>query len=113
MELENSCWTTPTAILDAPSTPSSFALAQSYPNPFNSETVIEFVVPADERVRLRIYNLSGQVVTDLVDEALVAGTHQTRWDAHNDAGQPVASGVYLYRLQAGELETSHKLVLVR
>jgi glucose/arabinose dehydrogenase len=105
--------TTPTAILDAPSTPSSFALAQSYPNPFNSETVIEFVVPADERVRLRIYNLSGQVVTDLVDEALVAGTHQTQWDARNDAGQPVASGVYLYRLQAGELTTSRKLVLVR
>jgi glucose/arabinose dehydrogenase len=105
---------TPTAILDETSTsPSTFALAQSYPNPFNSETVIEFVVPTADHVRLRIYNLSGQVVTDLVDEALVAGTHQTRWDAHNDAGQPVASGVYLYRLQAGELETSHKLVLVR
>ncbi len=106
--------TTPTAIADETSTsPSAFALAQSYPNPFNSDTVIEFVVPATDRVRLRIYNLSGQVVADLVDEALVAGAHQTRWDALNDAGQPVASGVYLYRLQAGELETSRKLVLVR
>lgn len=104
---------TPTAILDESTLPSTFSLAQSYPNPFNSETVIDFVVPAEDRVRLRIYNLSGQVVTDLVDESLVAGAHQIQWDAHNDAGQPVASGVYLYRLEAGERVTSRKLMLLR
>jgi glucose/arabinose dehydrogenase len=102
-----------TAILEEESSPSAFALAQSYPNPFNSATVIEYQIPAAERVRLRIYNLSGQVVTDLVDEALTAGTYQTQWDARDDAGYPVASGVYLYRLQAGDRVLSRKLVLVR
>ena len=75
--------------------------------------MIEYQIPAAERVRLRIYNLSGQVVTDLVDEALTAGTYQTQWDARDDAGYPVASGVYLYRLQAGDRVLSRKLVLVR
>ncbi|MBT4096374.1 MAG: T9SS type A sorting domain-containing protein [Gemmatimonadetes bacterium] len=102
-----------TAILEDESSPSAFALAQSYPNPFNSETVIEYRIPATERVRLRIYNLSGQVVTDLVDEALAAGTYQTQWDARDATGHPVASGVYLYRLQAGDQVLSRKLVLVR
>ncbi len=102
-----------TAILEEQSTPSDFALAQSYPNPFNSETVIEYRVPATQRVRLRIYNLSGQVVAELVDETLTAGTHRAGWDARDESGRAVASGVYLYRLQAGDLQLSRKLVLVR
>ena len=104
-----------TAVLESRDemTPVAFGLSQNYPNPFNSATVIEYQIPAAERVRLRIYNLSGQVVTDLVDEALTAGTYQTQWDARDDAGYPVASGVYLYRLQAGDRVLSRKLVLVR
>ncbi|MBT3346323.1 MAG: T9SS type A sorting domain-containing protein [Gemmatimonadetes bacterium] len=102
-----------TAILDEAETPTAFALAQSYPNPFNSETVIEYAIPAEARVRLRVYNLSGQVVADLVDETHVVGIYQARWDARNRAGQPVASGVYLYRLEAGDHTQSRKLVLVR
>ncbi|MDP7632307.1 MAG: T9SS type A sorting domain-containing protein [Candidatus Latescibacteria bacterium] len=102
-----------TAILDEEASPSAFRLAQSYPNPFNSETVIEYAVPSAERVRLRIYNLSGQVVTDLVDDAHVAGTYRAHWDARDGAGRAVASGVYLYRLQTGDLVQSRKLVLVR
>ncbi|MEC8931019.1 MAG: PQQ-dependent sugar dehydrogenase [Candidatus Latescibacterota bacterium] len=102
-----------TAILDEEASPSAFRLAQSYPNPFNSETVIEYAVPSAERVRLRIYNLSGQVVTDLVDDAHVAGKYRAHWDARDGAGRAVASGVYLYRLQTGDLVQSRKLVLVR
>jgi hypothetical protein len=75
---------------------------QAYPNPFNPDTFFRFKVPRQSEVKLHIFNLSGQLVRTLVNDALPQGVHQRRWNGRNNAGYPIASGVYLYRLQVGE-----------
>ncbi len=94
--------------------PVRFALAQNYPNPFNPETAISYQLPAQSDVRLDIYNSLGQKVRTLEDRPKAAGRYILKWDGRDDAGQPVASGVYLYRLQAGkQFARSRKMLLLR
>jgi hypothetical protein len=88
--------------------PQSFTLKQNYPNPFNPSTTIEFVLPKASFVTLKIYSLLGKEVATLVAEQQSAGIHKFNWDARG-----LASGVYLYRLQAGEFTQIRKLVLIR
>jgi len=80
--------------------PQSFNLSQSYPNPFNPSTTIEFYIPQTGFVTLNVYNILGEVVATLVNEELNVGTYTTQWNASG-----VASGVYLYRLQVGDPST--------
>jgi len=80
--------------------PQSFNLSQSYPNPFNPSTTIEFSVPVNSNVRLTIYNLLGQVVTTLVNEEISAGNYSVIWNGTNKNGFQVSSGVYLYKMKA-------------
>lgn len=75
--------------------------ASVYPNPFNPRTAIQFTLPQSARVKLQIFNLSGQLLRTLVNEELPAGAHQRRWNARDESGRRVASGTYLYRLQVG------------
>jgi len=89
-------------------TPANYALYQNYPNPFNPTTTIELSLPKTAFVTLKIYNTLGEEVATLVSEKLPAGKHQRVWDASGSA-----SGVYLYRLQAGEFVQTKKLILVR
>jgi hypothetical protein len=93
--------------------PSTYALAQSYPNPFNPTATIEFTLPQPGHVDLTVYNLLGQKVRTLVDEELVAGTHQVVWDGRNDSKHEVAGGVYFYRITAGDFHKSRKMVLLK
>jgi hypothetical protein len=95
------------------SKPTVFNLEQNYPNPFNPETVIKFSLPEDSKVTLRIYNVLGQVVNTLVDQALPAGNHSVIWDGKNEQGTDVASGVYFYRLKATSYESIMKMTLLR
>jgi hypothetical protein len=88
--------------------PKTYALGQNYPNPFNPSTSIEFALPKPGFVTLKIYNTLGEEVATLVSEKLPAGKHQRVWEA-----QGLASGVYLYRLQAGEFVQTRKLILLR
>ena len=88
--------------------PQDFALEQNFPNPFNSSTLIRFTLAAPQKVELALYNLAGQRLATLAEGAREAGSHQVRWDARD-----FASGVYLYRLQAGLRVLSRKLVLLR
>lgn len=88
--------------------PKEFALAQNYPNPFNPSTTIKYELPVDSRVVLTVYNVIGQEVTTLVNGEQEAGYWSAKWDANN-----VASGVYLYRLQAGDFVASKKLLLLK
>ena len=88
--------------------PAEFSLSQNYPNPFNPETVIEYSLPKLGDVSLVVYNLLGEEVTILVNESISAGNHQVIWDASN-----VASGIYFYRLQAGEFVRTRKVVLLK
>jgi hypothetical protein len=78
--------------------PSTFYLSQNFPNPFNPETEIRFALPAKGRVTLRIYNVLGAEVRTLVDELLESGSHRVLWNGKDNAGQPVVSGIYLYRV---------------
>jgi hypothetical protein len=88
-------------------------LAQNRPNPFNSETHIEFSVPRVSVVRVEVFNLLGQRVRTLLDEEIRAGKHSVTWDGTNDEGVAVSSGVYLYRLRAEEFVQSKKMVLLK
>jgi hypothetical protein len=98
---------------DQNSLPGSFALGQNYPNPFNPSTVIAFELPTPGHINLSIYNVLGQRVRTLIDSRYPPGTHETTWDGRDDSGQPVSSGVYLYRLEATGLTATKKMVLMK
>jgi len=88
--------------------PRTFTLAQNYPNPFNPATSINFTLPERARVRLEVFNILGQKVTTLLDDDITAGNHRVEFD-----GSPYASGVYFYRLKAGEQELTRKMMLLK
>ena len=88
--------------------PSEFQLYQSYPNPFNPSTTIQFDLPREHNVSLTILNVLGQEVQSLVQGKLNAGTHRITWNAGK-----FANGVYFYRLQAGEFAQTKKLLLLK
>ncbi|MFQ5706616.1 MAG: T9SS type A sorting domain-containing protein [bacterium] len=90
-----------------------FALAQNYPNPFNLGTTIHYQLPTQSAVRIEIFNLSGQKIRSLVNEVQADGIHSVHWDGLNNAGLPVASGVYLYRMQAQSFVQTHKMLLLK
>ena len=93
--------------------PQKFALEQNYPNPFNPETSISWQLAKSNEVQLKVFNLLGQEVRTLVNEQQGAGYHSVVWDGRDDAGNPVASGIYLYRIQAGDLVSIRKMVLLK
>jgi hypothetical protein len=93
--------------------PVDFALFQNHPNPFNPETEIKYTLPAAAEVKLQVYNVKGQKVRMLVDEYQTTGHHAVRWDGKDENGKSVASGVYFYRIQAGEFEDAKKMILMK
>jgi len=96
-----------------PLVPLDFALEQNYPNPFNPETTIRYQLKEISDVRLEIYNVLGQKVRTLIDDRVDTGSHSVLWDGRNDNGVSIASGVYIYRITAGNFVKSRKMVLVR
>ncbi|TFG97658.1 MAG: T9SS type A sorting domain-containing protein, partial [Calditrichales bacterium] len=94
--------------------PKTYVLFQNFPNPFNPTTTIRYGLPKEETVSLRIYNLLGQEVRVLMDrEHKMAGYHTAQWDGKNQSGSQVASGMYIYHLQAGSYTNVKKMLLVR
>lgn len=93
--------------------PKTFELSQNYPNPFNPSTQIEFAVPSKSHVELVIYNALGQRVRELVNEDLDAGWKSVTWDGTDNTGNSVASGIYLYRIEAGDFAQSKKMILMK
>jgi hypothetical protein len=88
--------------------PTEFGLMQNYPNPFNPSTQIEFMLPSAQRAAIKVYNLLGQEVATLVDDNLSAGVFRYNFD-----GRGLASGTYIYRLEAGSFTQTKRMVLVR
>ena len=88
--------------------PKTFKLGQNYPNPFNPSTIINYELPITNDVDLSIYNLLGQKVATLVNKRQQAGSHQVEWDASG-----FASGIYYYRIEAGEFVEVKKMILLR
>ncbi len=98
---------------EAATTPSTFALGANYPNPFNPATTIPLVLPAGaEEVDLTIYNVLGQPVRRVWAGSLAAGEHRLAWDGRDAQGQPVAAGVYWYRLQVDDQTRIRKMVKI-
>lgn len=93
--------------------PTVFAVSQNYPNPFNPVTEIQYALPQPEKVEIVIYNALGQKVKTLLSRAQEAGYYTIAWDATNDAGEKVGSGIYFYRIQAGKYSAVRKMALVR
>ena len=93
--------------------PTVFALEQNHPNPFNPTTQIRYAIPRDVHVTIRVYNTLGQLVKTLLSEDAKAGRYMVPWNADNDAGQTVGSGIYFYRVDAGEFSDTKKMVLLR
>ena len=93
--------------------PEKYGLNQNMPNPFNPSTMIGYRLLEGGHVRLVVYNLLGQEVRVLVDEKQDAGSLTAVWDGMDAAGRQVASGVYLYRMQAGEFKAVRRMLLLK
>jgi len=94
--------------------PDEFALNQNYPNPFNPSTQISFDVPqGGEHIMLNIYNILGQNVSILVIGVMNPGTYTMEWNATDEAGNPVASGIYFYELRSSSFIARKKMLLIR
>ncbi|MYA21710.1 MAG: T9SS type A sorting domain-containing protein [Gemmatimonadetes bacterium] len=94
--------------------PEAFALADNFPNPFNPTTTIRYALPQAADVELTVYNVVGQPVRTLIAEYQSAGRYAVEWDATDDSGHSLSSGMYLYRLQAGgEFLKVKKMLLLK
>jgi hypothetical protein len=93
--------------------PEVFALHNNYPNPFNPITNIRYDIPEVSDVRIDIYNLAGQRVRTLVSREHQPGRYRIKWNAKNDFGSPVASGMYIYRIHAKDFVSVKKLLLMK
>jgi len=91
----------------------SYSLSQNYPNPFSEGTTIRYSLEEAGPVSIKIYNLSGQLVDVLVDEVQQASTYTVVWDGLDSEGEDAASGLYIYRMSAGNFQSAKKMVLVR
>ncbi len=90
-----------------------FRLNQAFPNPFNPSTTISFDLPEEVSVRIDIFDVSGRRIRTLLNEPKSAGTHQVVWNGQDDHGNSVASGLYVYRIQAGDFVQSKKMLFMK
>ena len=98
---------------DREAAPGQFAVTHNRPNPFHTMTEFSISLPQPARVTTEVFTMQGQRVTTLTDEVIGAGTHVIRWDGTNSAGDPVASGIYFYRVVADDRMVTKKMVLTR
>jgi len=98
-----------------PSIPRSFGLFQNHPNPFNPSTTIEYAVPAGDVVHvcIKVYDLRGRRIHTLVDEERATGSYSVHWDGRDSRGKEVNSGLYLYRIEAGDFTSTRKMTILR
>jgi hypothetical protein len=92
--------------------PEKIILLENYPNPFNNETVIQYILPYQYRTELTIYNLTGRLIKRLIDSKQSLGYHAIIWDGKDGTGREVPSGVYFYRLRVGNYEQTRKMIFL-
>ncbi|RKY54825.1 MAG: hypothetical protein DRP89_04510 [Candidatus Neomarinimicrobiota bacterium] len=102
-----------TAVENVVEIPDEFALKPNYPNPFNPETTIEFALPKESKVTLTVYNLKGQFIRELARSEYNAGYQRVVWDARDQYGNAVGSGVYIYTIKADNFSQTRKMILLR
>ena len=93
--------------------PDDFVLQQNYPNPFNPTTTIEYSIPTRSHVTIEVFNVLGQKVRTLLDESKSVGSYQVEWSGTDDAGRPVSTGVYLYRLSSSNSVLQKRMLLLK
>ncbi len=93
--------------------PTEYALLQNYPNPFNPTTSIRYQLPISGLVKIFVYNLTGELIRTLVNAVQPAGFHEIEWDGMSDSRIQVSSGLYVYRINAGDFVQARKMMLVR
>lgn len=93
--------------------PQAFNLQQNYPNPFNPSTTIMYAVPQESQVTVEIYDITGKLVTTLVDAKQVAGYHAVAWNGNNAVGSRVATGIYFYKMTAGNFSETRKMLFAK
>jgi hypothetical protein len=93
--------------------PTSFLLSQNYPNPFNPTTNFKFTLPQACHVKIEIFNILGQKVKTLVDEDMRSGVYLADWDGKDQRGAEASSGIYFYRIRAGEFSDIKRMVLLK
>jgi hypothetical protein len=91
----------------------NFLLKQNYPNPFNLNTEISFLLAYQCKADLKIYNLKGQLVKTLVEKEMNRGAHTVFWDGTDNQGNPVASGIYFYKLKTPDFTSVRKMILLK
>ncbi len=102
-----------TSIEDQNTVTGKFALAQNYPNPFNPITNIAFNLTKSSQVSLVVYNILGEKVKTLINQKMAAGPQSITWDATNDHGAKVSSGIYFYKLKSAEGQLQKKMLLIK
>lgn len=98
-----------TGVEDLTSLPTEFSLSQNYPNPFNPSTTISFALPKAANVKLSIYSITGELIADLIDNMMPAGSHNVKFEMSRE----LATGVYIYRINAGNFTSSKKMLLLK
>lgn len=93
--------------------PSTYILSQNYPNPFNANTDLEFALPKAGHITIEVFNILGQKVRELISEHKEAGYHSVSWDGTTTDGVEAPSGIYFYRLEAGDFVQTKKMVMLR
>ena len=102
-----------TSVKDLAGVAKEFTLGQNYPNPFNPTTNIRFSLPTDQRVTLQVFDVTGALVKTVVDEMIRSGNMEATWDGTNSSGAKVSSGMYLYRLRAGNYIMTKKMIMMK
>ena len=99
--------------VDGNTLPDEFTLYDNYPNPFNPRTNINYDIPEATDVTLDVYNLMGQRVRTLVSRHHEPGRYSVSWDATNDFGSPIASGMYIFKIHAKDFVSIKKMLLMK
>jgi aminopeptidase N len=99
--------------VDDINSPITFSLEQNYPNPFNPSTTIEYSIPENNFVKIKVYNVLGKEVATLVNEQMDAGIHQVEFSSHSGEVRNLNSGVYFYTIEAGAYSETRKMVLLK
>ncbi len=99
--------------LSSEGVPVAFKLVQNSPNPFNPVTKVAYHVPSESRVTIRVFDVTGRLVTTLVDGVVEPGRHAAIWNGTNDAGESVGSGVYFCTMETPDYSGSHKMMLLK
>ncbi|MDX1741153.1 MAG: FlgD immunoglobulin-like domain containing protein, partial [Rhodothermales bacterium] len=102
-----------TGLSDTEPQPPAFVLDQNYPNPFGPSTRIGYSLTRRTNVRLRVFDVAGRQIRTLLNASQGPGRYDVDWDGEDDVGRPVASGMYLYVIDAGESPEMKTMVLIR